>query len=200
MKKRIFSILFAMAFLGLADAQEKPVKFTVEVSTDSILMDNYFEVKFTLENANGQNFEAPDFSENFNVVSGPNFSTSMSIVNGAVTQSMTIKYYLEPKDIGAYYILPASVEASGEIMETAPLEVLVVPNPDGIIQSPKQNSETFRMEFGDSFNFGELFQGFDMEMPFDLRNMPDLQQAPPQVQPDQQEETKPKKKRKTIRI
>lgn len=163
-------------------------------------MDNYFEVKFILENASGQNFEAPDFSENFNVISGPNFSTSMSIVNGEVTQSMKIGYYLEPKDIGAFYILPASVEASGEIIETIPMEVLVVPNPDGIKQSPMQRGDTFNMELGDPFNFGDLFQGFDMQMPFDLREMPEWKELTPQPPAEQKEGEEPKKKRKTIRI
>ncbi len=200
MKKKIFSMLFAMAFLGLAYGQDKPVKFTVEVSTDSILMDNYFEVKFILENADGQNFEAPDLSENFNVLSGPNFSTSMSMINGDVTQSMTIKYFLEPKDIGAYYILPANVETSDQVLETAPLEVMVVPNPDGIKQSPMRSNDRLLFEFGDPFDFGGSFPGFDMEMPFDLNKLLELDESAPQ-QPAPKKEAQPKKKkRKTTRI
>ncbi len=200
MKKKIFSILFAMAFLGLANGQDKPVKFTVEVSTDSILMDNYFEVKFILENANGQNFEAPDFSENFNVLSGPNFSTSMSIVNGDVTQSMTIKYLLEPKDIGAFYILPANVETSGQILETAPLEVLVVPNPDGIKQSPERKNEGMFFEFGNPFNFGGAWPGFDFKMPFGMEAFPDIDSLLTPQQIPEEEILPKKKKRKTTRI
>lgn len=188
MKNGFFSLLFAMAFLATAAAQDKPVKFTVQVNTDSILMGNFFEVKFTLENANGQNFEAPDFNDHFNVVSGPNFSTSMSMVNGDVTQSMTITYYLEPKDVGAYYILPASVTAGDKILETSPLEVLVVPNPDGVKQSPPRQMDAFQFNFGDPFN-----GGFDFSFP-ELRDM-----SPPPPPPA--EEVKPKKKkRKTIRI
>ena len=246
--RNIFSFLFALAFFTTSYGQDKPVNFTVTVSTDSILMDNFFEVKFTVENADGKNFEAPDFSENFNIVSGPNFSSSVSMLNGNVTQSMIITYYLQPKDIGAYYILPASVQADGQMLETAPLEVFVHPNPDGIQQSPQMGNEGFRMEFGDPFGegspFEDLFKGFDGEtMPlgydgffklFDQENMPQdfnelfeqfdnnmtqeemdemikqLQEQMPQLDftfpkpptdkqnPDQ--ESGPKKKRKTTRI
>jgi hypothetical protein len=187
MKQGFFIAFFASAFLLSASAQEKPIKFTVQVSTDSILLGNYFEVKFTLENANGKNFEAPDFNEHFNVVSGPNFSTSMSMVNGDMTQSMTITYYLEPKETGAFYLLPASVEAGGKIIETAPLEVLVVPNPDGIKQTPPRKMESFQ------FNWGSPFDGnFDFSFP-ELRELP----PPPAKETPQ---TTPKKKRKTTRI
>ena len=185
--------MFALAFLTAAYTQDKPVKFTVEVSTDSILMGNYFEVKFMLENANGQNFEAPDFDEHFNVVSGPNFSTSMSMLNGDITQSMTITYYLEPKDVGAWYILPASVEAGDKILETAPLEVLVVPNPDGIKQSPPRKRESFQFNWGDPFDMN-----FDFSFP-QLKEFPFLLPEEGTPKEDAPKEI-PKKKRKTTRI
>ena len=153
-------------------------------------MENYFEVKFVLENADGQNFEAPDFSEHFNVVSGPNFSTSMSIVNGDISQNMAISYYLEPKEIGAYYILPASVEANEKILETAPLEVLVVPNPDGIKQAPRRGkTDSLQFNFGDPFGLDFTFPGIK-EMP------PFSNPEPKEVLPTEQR----KKQRKTTRI
>jgi len=184
MKNSIGTLAFATFVSLTAFAQDKPVKFSVSVSTDSVLMDNYFEVKFTLENANGENFEAPAF-DHFNVVSGPNFSTSMSMVNGDVTQSMTITYYLEPKDIGSYYILPASVKAKDKTLQTAPLGVLVVPNPDGIKQVPERRQDLF--DWGSPFDF-------EKEFPFP-HIRPD-NKPQPQPEPGQ----KPKKKKRTIRI
>ncbi|MCB0521562.1 MAG: BatD family protein [Lewinellaceae bacterium] len=193
MKNGIFSILFATAFLSTAIAQERPVKFTVEVSTDSILMGNNFEVKFILENANGNDFEAPDFSDHFNVVSGPNFSSSFSMVNGTMTQSQTITYYLEPRDIGAYYILPASVNTGDKILETVPLEVLVVPNPDGIKQSPPNRKQPSFFDWGSNpFNFDFSFPAIP-EMKEQEKEAP----LPPSQIPKEQPATK---KRKTIRI
>lgn len=190
MKKAIFLSIFIFSCFAQVFSQEKPVKFTVSVSADSILMDNYFEVKFMLENADGKNFEAPDFSEHFNVVSGPNFSTSMSIVNGEISQSMTITYFLEPKNIGLFYILPASVQAGSKVLETSPLEVLVVPNPDGIKQSPPRNKmDSFKFNFGNPFNMDFMFPDFEEFPQFS-------KPAPKEEAPKEQ----PSKKRKTIRI
>ena len=151
--KNVFSIL-ALSMISMSLFAQK---FTVTVSTDSILFGNYFEVKFTLEDANGGNFNAPTF-ENFNIISGPNTSTSMSFMNGTMSQSVAYTYYLEPKEIGSYYIQPASIETNETVLETLPLEVLVVPNPDGIRQHPQQrqgSNSLFDDFFGQppSFNF-----------------------------------------------
>ncbi len=194
MKNTILILAFAALFAPNTWGQEKPVKFTVEVSTDSVLLGNYFEVKFILENANGQNFEAPAF-EQFDVVSGPNFSTSYSMVNGEVTQSMTVTYYLEPKDIGSFYILPASVETDEKVLETTPLEVFVAPNPDGIQQNQPRRQNDFQFRLGDPFNLDWSFP----EMP-ELRRINPQELPPPPPPPPPAEETPKKKKRKTVRI
>lgn len=164
--------LLLLLFSGAVIAQKAP-KFTVAVSTDSILLGNYFQVKFTLENASGENFQPPTF-EGFQVISGPNLSSSVSIVNGEVSQFAAYSFYLQPNDIGNYYIQPASIQAGENVLETIPLPVMVVPNPDGKIQKP---------EMTEKFNF-------------DLR-MPDMN-AVPAPKPDG--EKPPAKKRKTYKI
>ncbi|MEM6698857.1 MAG: BatD family protein [Bacteroidota bacterium] len=168
------SLLFG-AFL--LTAQKNPT-FKVEVSTDSILMDNYFEVKFTLENAGSRQFTPPSFDD-FQVLSGPNTSSSMSIVNGEVTQSISYSYYLKPKDIGNYYISPASVEADGAIIESEPVEVMVHPNPDGIIQTPARRERKMFDPFDNDF-----FKDFELRMPM------------PPPSPEQEEEKKENAKKK----
>ena len=112
------------------------VVFRVEVSTDTVLLGNYFELKFTVENARG-NFVHPDFY-GFEIVGGPNHSSSFSMINGRVTQSATYTYYLQPLDEGIYFIDPASIDVNGKIMETPTLEIIVIPNPDSIIENPHQ--------------------------------------------------------------
>ena len=110
-------------------------KLSVSVSSDTVLLGNYFELKFTVENVASTGFEAPDLHE-FNVVGGPNTSSSMSIVNGVVSQSASYTYYLEPVDIGVYTIKPAYLTTGETALETPPIDILVVPNPEGIIQRP----------------------------------------------------------------
>ena len=120
-------------------AQSQDAQFKVEVSIDSLLMGNYTEVTFTLENAKGSRFQAPDF-EGFQVVGGPSQSSSFSMINGAVSQSQSYTYYLEPLEIGNFYIQPANIETDNGILETEPVLVLVVPNPDGIEQQATPRS------------------------------------------------------------
>ena len=133
--KRLVLIGVILVFGGVI-AQAEEVTFKVEVSTDTVLMDNYFEVKFTIENAR-PGFSPPTFSD-FDVVGGPNQSSSFSMINGKVTQSATYTYYLQPRMEGVFYIDAAAIEVDGDFIETPPVEVVVLPNPDGIIENPHQ--------------------------------------------------------------
>ena len=225
MKRTLLGLLFLIGLMVGVQAQEG-ARFTVEVSTDSILFGNYFKVTFSLENAKASDFSAPDFSE-FHVVSGPNQASSMSIVNGEVTQSISYSYYLEPREIGNFYILSASVSVGDQVMETQPIEVMVVPNPEGIKQSPDGNPGINMQRFGfegmgdgmpDLDQLNEMFrnmmpgdmdgfQFFQDSMPsFNLdeffRMMPELRmQIPEQLQEGEQpNQSKRKKKRKIYTI
>lgn len=136
MKKMLLSI-FAIALSVSVLSAQKDATFQVEVSSDSILMGNYFKVTFSLESAGGDNFQPPLF-EGFDVVSGPNYSSSFSMANGKVAQSVSYTFYLRPRDVGNYYIEPASIAVGEEVLETIPVAVTVVPNPDGVIQEPEE--------------------------------------------------------------
>lgn len=137
MKKILFLLFFSCA--GLVTTLAQDAKFSVSVSSDSVLLGNYIKVTFQIENTSVDNFEPPTF-EGFKVVSGPNVSSSFSIINGVSSQSASYTYYLEPQDIGNYYLTPASVVVGEETLETKPVEVIVLPNPDGIIEHPDRGS------------------------------------------------------------
>lgn len=173
MKNLYLIFLFSILTSSILTAQD--ATFTVKVSTDSLLMDNYVEVSFTLKNATAANFQPPSF-EGFTVISGPSQASSFSSVNGVVTQSVTYSYHLMPIDIGNYYIDPASIETDSNVLETAPIEIIVHPNPDGIIQNKPNQNRSFFGGFG-GFNFGTP--------------IPPTPPKPP---------TKPKKKRKIYRM
>ncbi|MCB0579645.1 MAG: BatD family protein [Phaeodactylibacter sp.] len=177
MKKAISTVFALTLALGLACAQEG-ARFKVEVSSDSILLGNRFKVSFSLESAGGDNFRPPLF-EGFDVVSGPNYASSISMVNGKVSQSVTYTYYLRPRDVGNYYIEPASIAVGEDVLETTPVPVTVVPNPDGVIQ--EQPEERIEMP-GFDWNFGEW------------PSFPRPFQQPDEPAPQ------PKRKRKTYKI
>ncbi len=179
MKKQLLLLACSLAFSAVLLAQEKP-RFTIEVSTDSILLGNYFQVTFTLENAKGTDFAPPTF-DGFTIVSGPNTSSSMSIVNGQVSQKVSYTYYLEPRDIGNYFIAPASIVTDDTILETQPLEVLVVPNPDGVQQKLQRERRSFGFDFFGTFP----------------RMQPEFRKRPEQ---EKEQPSKKKKKRKVYKI
>ena len=130
---RIVAILLTVVCVQIVSAQSP--KFTVAVSSDTILLGNYFELKFTIENSASAGFDAPDLHE-FNVIGGPNTSSSMSIINGEVSQSASYTYYLEPIGIGVYTIKPAYLTTGELALETPPIDIIVVPNPQGIVKQP----------------------------------------------------------------
>ena len=121
--------LFALVFIASTMHAQS---ISVEVSSDSILLGNSIAVSYTIENADGE-FEAPEF-QNMQIVSGPNYSSSVQIVNGDMSSKKQISYILRPTEIGQYYIPPAYLEEDGQTLETDVFEINVYPNPDGIIE------------------------------------------------------------------
>lgn len=127
-KLALINLLLLLGMLNI-HAQEDAT-FKLALRSDTILLGNYFEVKFSLNNASGTNFSPPTFDE-FVVIGGPNQSSSFSMVNGVTNQSMGFSYYLQPREVGNYFIEAASIEANGVVLETQPVEIIVLPNPDG---------------------------------------------------------------------
>jgi hypothetical protein len=132
----------ALLFMGFASMQGQDAKFSVEVSNDTLLVGNYFELKYTIENSSANGFEPPKLNMH-EVIGGPNTSTSMSIINGEVTQSASYAYYIKPDDIGGYTIPPAYLKEGENMLETPPIEIIVLPNPEGIVQRPHQAGKKY---------------------------------------------------------
>lgn len=119
--------------------------FETYVSNDTVLIGNDVLVKFILEDIEG-NFSQPTF-ENFRITSGPNTSSSFSMINGDKTSKKTYSYYLRPEKEGHLQILPIGVDHNGETIYSDTLNIIVHPNPDNLIIIPDDDSS----EFGSSF-------------------------------------------------
>ncbi len=130
MRKLILTVLCA-AILSVLSGQAP--SFTIDVTSDSIYYGNAIYVKFSLQNTHGD-FQPPSF-EGYDVVGGPNTSSQYSIVNGVVSQSSTYSYILMPRAEGLWPIDAAKLENGAEVLLTEPVEIIILPNPDGIIQS-----------------------------------------------------------------
>ena len=152
MMKLIILLFFGIVYWTTAVGQIQ--SFTTEVSTDTVLIGNYIEVKFVLVNIDGK-FEAPSF-EGMQVVGGPNHSSSMSSINGDVRKQSSYSYYVEPLTEGEYYIDPVYMETEERTWESEPIKIIVIANPEGIIKKPS-STNSFQFEFGDIFGDNPFF-------------------------------------------
>lgn len=147
--KKIFFTNFILLFLLQVGSTQT---FSVEVSSDSILIGNYIELSFECDDVNGQ-FEAPDFSD-LDIISGPNVSMSTQVINGEYSGSKTISFHVRPTLEGQITIPPAYYMIDDQTLETQPFVLNVYPNPEGIIQNPKSKTNNFFFESFD-FPFGQ---------------------------------------------
>ena len=116
-------LLLSFLIIGCsAIAQNAFLSATASKSTVGV--GEQFQVTFTL-NCDGQNFRSPDLS-NFNVLSGPNKSSSISIVNNSYTQTLSFTFFLQPKSEGAFKIGPASIEVQGKKINSNIINLTVV--------------------------------------------------------------------------
>ncbi len=134
--KNLYTLIFIFLSLQLSSQE-----LLVEVSNDSILIGNKIQIEFSVHNMNGD-FEAPDLSA-FYIVSGPNVSSSMQIINGESSSSKSWSYIAEPKELGEIIIPPAFFSDEEKTVESEVITLNVFPNPEGIIQESYQQKDQF---------------------------------------------------------
>lgn len=121
-------------------AQE--ITFVAQTEVREVLVNTTFEVQFILRNSQGSNFEPPSF-EGFEVVSGMNQSTSVTIVNGRRNMERKFGFMLLATRPGTLEIGPASVRAGGSTLRTQVLSINVVPQPEGTQKGGEATAELF---------------------------------------------------------
>jgi len=125
--KRAMMLLCAIALAG-APARAQNAEFIAAIDRQQVGSGEQFTLQFTLTNAGtggGTNLQLPDLSK-FHIMSGPNQSSTMQIVNGAVSSSVTYSYILQPKEIGKFTIGAATIEAGGKTLRSSPVAIEVV--------------------------------------------------------------------------
>jgi HEPN domain-containing protein len=93
-----------------------------------VALGEQFTLSFTLENAGmggGKNLQLPAL-EKFHIMAGPNQSTSMQFINGAMSSSVTYTYVLQPKEVGKFTIAAARIDVGGTTLQSQPLTVEIV--------------------------------------------------------------------------
>ena len=93
-----------------------------------------FQLSYTIENANGSNLKLPPLND-FQLVGGPNTSTSMQWINGNVSQSVTYSYILKPKSKGTFKIGKGTIQVGGVTMESNEVNITIT---DAVQQQQRQ--------------------------------------------------------------
>ena len=117
-------------------------EFVAKVSTPKIGINQSFNLSFEL-NGTGSSFKAPDL-KNFQIVSGPNQSSSMSMVNGSISQSLTYSYTLRPRKLGKLKIGKAKIHCNGRPLMSNELTIQVQKED---VAAAKKSNQRNRLKF-----------------------------------------------------
>ena len=116
-----FLILGIFLFSGHSESHSQSLSATV--SRNPVSVSEQFQLTFTL-NATGSGFTPPPLND-FLVLSGPNQSSNMQIMNGAVSQSLSYSYILQPKKEGTFKIESAGITSNGKVITSPPFTITV---------------------------------------------------------------------------
>ncbi|HED07045.1 MAG TPA: protein BatD [Ignavibacteria bacterium] len=125
MNKRIKNIIFTWMLLSVGLFAQS---LTASLSSTKVGLNDQFQLTFTFEGkeiSSVRNFSPPSLS-NFYVLSGPNQSTSVQIINGVVSGSLSFSYFMRPKKTGKFTIGVASVNYQGNTYRSNPLNIEVI--------------------------------------------------------------------------
>jgi len=150
MKKFIFIIA---CFFSVAQLSAQDATISASVSKNTIGLAERF--KFTITIANGNNakdLRAPSLTD-FQVLGGPNQSTNIQTFNGAVTQSISYSYVLQPKRVGKFSIGAAYIKVNGKTLGSQPINVEVVDKPTSTGQSQSNQQSTTKTTNQDIENY-----------------------------------------------
>lgn len=112
--------------------------FNAYVSKSKVTVGERFKLTYKLENITFKDFRMAPL-DNFSIVGGPMQSQSTTIINGQVSQSYEISYYLTANKTGKFTIQPASVNANNKIITSNAVEIEVV---EGNISSANNNQQS----------------------------------------------------------
>src|ERR1051326_8554636 len=119
----IFFLFLAASFSGMG----QDVRFSASASKTQVAVGEQFQVSFSL-NTSGNGFRGPMF-DNFTVLAGPNQMTSMSIINGSMSQELSFSYVLAAVKEGTFTIGAASISVGGRTVKSNSLTIEISKNP-----------------------------------------------------------------------
>jgi hypothetical protein len=138
---RYLLIILSVLIVHTSNAQS----VYAQVSSKKVQVGVAFEYAIVITVA-ANNYSPPNFKD-FDVVSGPNQSTSTQFANGVVSTQMTLSWGLVAKKEGKFTIAAATVNAGNQKYETNPIVIEVVKGaasstpPGGSTDDPKYSNK-----------------------------------------------------------
>lgn len=121
MSSRIGHIILLLLIAAIG-AHAQTAKLTASAPAEVGVGEN-FRISWEL-NANGSDFVAPEITD-FQVLGGPNQSTSMQFINGSMSQSISFSYIVRGPKEGTFEIGPARIKAGGQVIQSNALTIKV---------------------------------------------------------------------------
>ena len=122
--KKIITLLVLLILSSSILAQE----FNATVDKSTVAQNERFQIYFTFQGGDLNKlseFTPPSF-KGLNVLSGPNESRNMQIINGQVSGSLTYSFIVVAPNIGEVKLQPASVKYNGSRMRSNALTISAV--------------------------------------------------------------------------
>lgn len=139
-KYTVTLLVFCFAAFS-AIAQE--FRFTTNVNSNNIALDEMVQIQFMLENAeNLSAFKPPEF-KGFDVVQGPQQMQGSSYINGKMSSYIAFIYILRPTQAGSFTIPGASARVDGRQVKSNPVNIEVSKGGQGSVlpQQPQQQPQ-----------------------------------------------------------
>lgn len=127
--------------------------FTATVNSTTVALNEKFQLSFTFQGQDVnsiRNFTPPDLNKDFLTLSGPNQSTSMQIINGAVSASISYSYYLQPRNLGKYTIGSAKLKYKDQEFNSEPIKIEVVAGTPKTKQNEQTNENVSEKEIAEN--------------------------------------------------
>ena len=142
-KSRVIIAVLSLGILMSFTASAQDISFEARIDKNRISYQDVLVLTLVLSGGNvdmNVTPEMPDLEENFDILRGPNRSTSISIVNGRQSSSLTIQYMLSPKKDGVLEIPPISIQQNGKTYNSEALRVEVLKVGATTSQTPSPGS------------------------------------------------------------
>ena len=142
MKKFLILVFLILLIVTKVNGQE--IQFTASVDKTVLSLEQTLTLTFQITGGGANISGTPEMPEldGFTVASGPNLSTSISIVNGQVSASRSYSYILIPTKVGKLTIGSAVLNYNSKVYKTTPIEVEVVKSAVPQQQTPQTPQTT----------------------------------------------------------